>query len=160
MKGVNCQRWDGNCSQKEKNGKGVVGGGGAAGSQRQTSAAFSHLGVRNRVQHVRESSFVAIWRLKVKSLPPPSDKKLSRASAMLAMKKCNFLCGLLLVNLQAATLINTVQTNVSQHCHASINHSDISFLTSASPLAQSQTPREMERRGGRGGEGMRGGGNH
>lgn len=103
---------------------------------------------------MRESSFVAIWRLKVKSLPPLSDKKLSRASAMLAMKKCNFLCGLLLVNLQAATLINTVQTNVSQHCHASINHSDISFLTSASPLAQSQTPHEMERRGGRGGEGV------
>lgn len=60
------------------------------------------------------------------------------------MRKCNFLCGLLLVNLQAATLINTIQTNVSQHCHANINHSDISFLTSVLPLAHSQTLDEME----------------
>lgn len=62
------------------------------------------------------------------------------------MRKCNFLRGLLLVNLQAATLINTIQTNVSQHCHANINHSDISFLTSVLPLAHSQTRDEMERR--------------
>lgn len=68
----------------------------------------------------------------------------------LAMRKCNFLRGLPLVNLQAATLINTIQTNVSQHCHAGINHSDISFLTSVSPLARSQTLHEMERRRGRG----------
>lgn len=69
-----------------------------------------------------------------------------------AMRKCNFLRGLPLVNLQAATLINTIQTNVSQHCHANINHSDISFLTSVSPPARSQTPHGMERgprRGGR-----------
>ena len=44
---MNCQRWDGGSSQKEKNEKGGVGG--AAGSQRQTSGASSHLGVRNRV---------------------------------------------------------------------------------------------------------------
>lgn len=68
-----------------------------------------------------------------------------------AMRKCNFLRGLPLVNLQAATLINTIQTNVSQHCHANINHSDISFLTSVSPLARSQTLHEMARRRRRGG---------
>lgn len=68
-----------------------------------------------------------------------------------AMRKCNFLRGLPLVNLQAATLINTIQTNVSQHSHANINHSDISFLTSVSPLARSQTLHEMEGRRRRGG---------
>lgn len=74
-----------------------------------------------------------------------------------AMRKCNFLLGLPLLNLQPATLINTIQTNVSQHCHANINHSDISFLTSVSPLAGSQTQREMERRQRRGGKKRRGG---
>lgn len=70
-----------------------------------------------------------------------SDKKLSRASAMFAMRKCNFLCSLPLVNQQAATLINTIRTNVSQHCHPSIYHSDISsssFFNPVLPLARSQ----------------------
>lgn len=74
----------------------------------------------------------------IKSSPGPQPA--------VVMRKCNFLRGLLLVNLQAATLINTIQTNVSQHCHANINHSDISFLTSVLPLAHSQTRDEMERR--------------
>lgn len=70
----------------------------------------------------------------------------------LVMRKCNFLNGLLLVNLQAATLINTIQTNVSQRCHSDINHSDISFLTAVWSLAASPA-RAGERRRGRGGEG-------
>lgn len=71
------------------------------------------------------------------------------------MRKCNFLHGLPLVNLQAATLINTIQANVSQHCHANINHSDVSFLTSVLPLARSQAPRGMGREGERRREGGR-----
>lgn len=76
------------------------------------------------------------------------------------MRKCNFLRGLPLVNLQAATLINTLQTNVSQHCHANINHSDVSFLTSVSPPLAAK--RCMRWRGGgeeeEGEERRRGGG--
>lgn len=63
----------------------------------------------------------------------------------LVTRKCNFLRGLPLVNLQAATLINAIQFNVSQHCHASINHSDVSFLTSVWPLDRSQVLHEMDR---------------
>lgn len=66
------------------------------------------------------------------------------------MRKCNFLNGLPLVNLQAATLINTTQTNVSQHCHANINHSDVSFLTSVLLPLAAKTLREMEEKEGRG----------
>lgn len=116
----------------EERGVGRGGGGGCRKSKTETSGASSHLAVRNCVLHAPESSFVAIWRLKVKSLPPTSDKTLSGASATLATRKCNFLCGLPLVNLQAATLINTVQANASQQRRASINHSDVSFLTSPS----------------------------
>lgn len=71
-------------------------------------------------------------------MPPSSDKKLSGASATLATRKCNFLCGLPLVNLQAATLINGVQAGVSQR-HPDINHADVSFLSARWPLARSQT---------------------
>lgn len=61
------------------------------------------------------------------------------------MRKCNFLNGLPLVNLQAATLINTIQTNVSQHCHSDINHSDISFLTSVWLLAAKRSMKWREK---------------
>lgn len=129
-------------------GRGGEGGGGCRKSKTETSGASSHLAMRNCVLHAPESSFVAIWRLKVKSLPPTSDKRLSGVSATLATRKRNFLCGLLLVNLQAATLINTVQANASQQRRTSINHADVSFLTSPSrrSLARSQPKRRRETR--------------
>lgn len=61
------------------------------------------------------------------------------AAATLAARKCNFLCGLPLVNLQAAALINGVQAGVSQRRHRHINHADVSFLSARWPLARSQT---------------------
>lgn len=101
-----------------------------------------------------ESSSVAIRRLKVKSMPPSSDEKLSGAAATLAARTCNFLCGLPLVNLQAAALINGVQAGVSQRRHRHINHADVSFLSARWPPARSQPNARRREDGGGGGGGI------
>lgn len=141
VRGVNHQRWDGNSSQKMKNG---IGGGVQEVKDRQANPPLTW--VWEIVSNTR-------WR--AHSLPFGGSRLKACCQCLIksslglqpavAMRKCNFLHGLPLVNLQAATLINTIQTNVSQHCHANINHSDISFLTSVSPLARSQTLHEVER---------------
>lgn len=153
VRGVNHWRWDANSSQERKNEM----GGGVLQEVKDRQAKPPLTWVWEIVSNTR-------WR--AHSLPFGGSRLKACCQCLIksslglqpavAMRKCNFLHGLPLVNLQAATLINTIQTNVSQHFHANINHSDISFLTSVSPLARSlarsKTLREVERGRRRGGK--------